>query len=358
MFVIGSMGDGRAGTEKNLLTILEHIDRAEFEPYLICLQDSDYTRAGNFICDTQCLHLHSMFTPKMWNIRRKLAQRMSELEVKIAQTFFVEGHIVGGGAARKAGVSQIISSRRNLGYSYTRKELLYLKVANRYPTRYLANSHAVADAIARLESTDIHDFDVIYNGVPDFLETTPRAPAEDTAVMVANLRPVKRIGDLVEAARIVVGQIPRARFLLVGDGPMRKTLEAQVTDLGLREVVTFTGSVDDVSTVIVQASIGVLTSESEGCSNAILEYMRSALPVVATDVGGNPELVIDGDNGSLVPVGNIEQLAARIIDLMENKERARLMGERGRELWQHEYSVAAMIEHYQDYYRSLLKRTS
>ncbi len=166
MFVIGSLGHGRAGTERNLLTIAEHLDRSRFEPFLVSLQDCEYIQRGKFVCDTTCLNLYRLYTPAMFQQRRLLAQRMRELKIDIVQTFFIEAHIVAAKAARMAGVNAIISSRRNLGYSYSLKEKLLLRIANRYPDRFLANSQAVADVVSKLEGVDRARFDVIYNGVP------------------------------------------------------------------------------------------------------------------------------------------------------------------------------------------------
>jgi glycosyltransferase involved in cell wall biosynthesis len=360
MFVIGSMGHSRAGTERNLLTIIEHLDRTRFEPFLVSLQDCEYIQQGRFCCDTTCLYLYRMFTPTMWSKRRQLAQRMRELGIDIVQTFFVEGHLVGGAAAEMAGVKAIVSSRRNLGYSYSLKEKLLLKYANRYPRRWLANSQAVADTISRLEAIDRSRFDVIYNGVeistPDTAATTAPVTPNQTVIMIANFRPVKAVDTLIRAAAVVVKSVPKVRFAIVGDGPQRTSLLKLAAELSLTGQIDFMGSTSDVSTALRGATVGVLTSTSEGFSNAILEYMSAGLPVVATDVGGNREAVLDGKTGFLIAPTDQDALATKLIYLLTHPDESLRLGRAGRGRAETEFSLAVMIRNYQEYYIKLVKQ--
>jgi glycosyltransferase involved in cell wall biosynthesis len=360
MYVIGSMGHGRAGTERNLLTIIENLDRTRFEPFLVSLQDCEYVQRSQFSCDTNCLYLYRMFTPTMWRKRKQLAQRIRELGIDVVQTFFVEGHLVGGGAAKMAGAKAIISSRRNLGYSYNLKERLLLKFANRYPHRWLANSHAVADTISRLETLNSSCFDVIYNGVeipaPDTGCISTADSTGRTVVMVANLRPVKAVDLLIRAAAIVVKSVPDVRFMIVGDGPQRRSLLKLTADLSLAGQIDFIGSTNDVRATLRGATVGVLTSTSEGFSNAILEYMCAGLPVVATNVGGNREAVLDGKTGFLVTPVNHNALADKLIFLLTHPDESLCLGRAGRERAETEFSLATMIRNYQEYYTRLVEQ--
>ncbi len=353
LYVIGSMGDGRAGTEKNLLTIITHLDKSTFKPLLITLQDCDYFRSGKFVCETHCWHLERMFTIDMFAKRKTLAAYIRERAVDIVQTFFVEGHLVGGGAAQLAGVQAIISSRRNLGYAYGFKEKLYLKVANRYPKRWLANSEAVAEKISRIEGIERKRFDVIYNGV-ELKAVLPRDQhLKQTIVMVANLRPVKSIPTLIRAAAEVVKEFPQARFRIIGEGPDRHGLQGQITEAGLHSNFEMPGSTSDVHAGIANATMGVLTSTSEGFSNSLLEYMRAGLPVIATRVGGNSEVVQEGVTGYLIAAGDHRQLAERIVELLRNPQEAAVMGAAGRRLVEDKFSLSAMVRNHEDYYRKL-----
>ena len=353
LYVIGSMGDGRAGTEHNLLTIIDHLDKSAFEPILITLQDCHYFRAGKFNCETLCWNIDRMFTPQMFSKRAELAAFMRARKVDIVQTFFVEAHLVGGGAAKRAGIKAIVSSRRNLGYSYGLKEKIYLKIANRYPLRFLANSQAVVESISTLEKIARSRFEVIYNGVELMPALPPDRHQLETVVMVANLRPVKAIPTLIRAAAHVVKQRPKARFRIIGEGPDRHALLALINSLGLQRNFEMPGSTNDVHAAIVHATIGVLTSSSEGFSNSLLEYMRAALPVVATRVGGNDEIVEEGVSGFLVGADDDVALGERILRLLNDGNLASQMGEAGRRIVEEKFSVATMVARHQEFYRRL-----
>ncbi len=355
-YVIGSMGNARAGTEKNLLTLIEHLDRANFEPLLISLQDCEYIQSQKYVCDTRCLQLYRMFMPEMFRKRRELAAEFQQQEVDIVQTFFTEAHLVGGGAAQIAQMKAIISSRRNLGYSYGFREKVYLSLANRHPLRWLANSKAVAEAISTAEGIPRDRIDVIYNGV----EPGP-GPGESSAdkgtlrvMLVANLRPVKSVETLLQAAPAIIKQIPKTRFEIIGEGSDRPRLEQLASQLGVGDQVLFHGSRADVDQLLNGGAVGVLTSTSEGFSNSILEYMRAALPVVATAVGGNKEVVRDGETGLLIPPRDPEALSQKLIQLLTDSALRTRMGAAGRQLLEQRFSLKQMIAAHQDYYQRLL----
>jgi glycosyltransferase involved in cell wall biosynthesis len=357
-FIIGSLGNARAGTERNLLNIIEHLDRTRFLPHLVSLQDCEYLRQGNPPCETSCLHVYRLYAPSAIRAGRDLAQRLRKLRIDIVQTFFTEAHVLGGRAADSAGVKAIISARRNLGYAYGIKERFWLKIANRYPMRWLANSRAVAERIAAVEGIARDKFDIIYNGVeivdPEFDSRGKSDAGETDAVMVANLRPVKSVATFIEAAALVIKRRPRSQFAVLGDGPLRPQLTTLCRRLQVADNITLAGSRDDVRPWLANSRIGVLTSLSEGCSNAILEYMNASLPVVASAVGGNGELVHDGDTGLLYPAADARALADKLLYLLDHPQEATKMGQAGRRRVVAEFSRQRMIANYQGYYENLL----
>lgn len=355
MFIISSMADALAGTERNLDTIISQLDKEEFETHLITLQDCPYIRSSQNRCNTASLNVYRMFTPQMLRGHCRLTAMMRTLGVDIVQTFSTDAHLVGGRAARAAGVKAIISSRRDLGFSYTLKEKVYLKIANRYPHRFLANSNAVANAISKIERIDRNRIDVIYNGV-ELADRSPMVrPNEQSVLLVANLRPVKLVSTLILAAALVTQVVPDVRFTIIGDGPERPMLEGMTRDLGLQARFDFLGKQRNITPFLHSSAVGVLTSKSEGFSNAILEYMAAGLPVIATAVGGNREMVADGETGFLVPVSNERTLADRLVYLLQNEEIAAQMGQRGRELVQNKFSIDIMMREYRKYYHELAK---
>jgi len=148
MFVIVSMGNGRAGTERNLRTIIENLDPARFEPALVSVQDCEFMGRADHTYPVHCLRINRLFTPRMWMATVGLARRMRREQTDIVQTFAVDGHVVGGIAARLGGIRTLVSSRRDLGFAYGRKQKLFLGLANRFPNRFLANCRAVADTLS------------------------------------------------------------------------------------------------------------------------------------------------------------------------------------------------------------------
>jgi L-malate glycosyltransferase len=142
----------------------------------------------------------------------------------------------------------------------------------------------------------------------------------------------------------------------VGDGPLRPALELRAAALGLSERAHFLGHRLDVPAVLARAAVGVSCSSAEGLSNAIMESMAARLPVVATAVGGSPELVQDGVTGRLVPPGAPASLAEALGEMMASERIARQMGSAGREVIARSFSLRRMVEGHDAVYRRVLKQ--
>ncbi len=143
---------------------------------------------------------------------------------------------------------------------------------------------------------------------------------------MANLRPVKRHADLIKAFARITREVPSAHLVLAGEGKLEQPLRNLAISLGVAENTHFLGKVDDVAAVIRRFSVAVLCSESEGLSNALMECLGAGIPAVCTDTGGNPELVTDGKNGYLYPVGDEKILADRIVRLLKDSQLSDTMG--------------------------------
>ncbi len=173
---------------------------------------------------------------------------------------------------------------------------------------------------------------------------------------VGRLAAVKDQPTLVRAFAKICADYP-ARLLLVGDGPKRGELENTIAELAIGDKVYLAGDRTDVPALLSSMDVFVLPSLAEGISNTILEAMASGLPVIATDTGGNPELVRDGENGLLVPVGDDDALALALAKLLASDELARQMGERGRWRVLQEFDWSRTVARYQGVYDELLERT-
>jgi len=180
--------------------------------------------------------------------------------------------------------------------------------------------------------------------------------------MLARLNRLKGVDYFVEAAAQVAARHPKAHFLIVGDVravdlAYKEELRHTAERLGLGNRLVFTGFRTDVPQLLPEISISVLPSLSEGLSNALLESMAAGVPVIATSVGGNPEIVQHGQTGLLVPPADSKALADAILLLIENQKLARSYGEAGRQRIVDHFHLEKMIRSTEQHYFNLLART-
>jgi sugar transferase (PEP-CTERM/EpsH1 system associated) len=191
---------------------------------------------------------------------------------------------------------------------------------------------------------------VLWNGI-DVERFAYRGPQPGgTAVVVARLSPEKDIQTLLHAMRRVVDVAPSFRLDIAGDGPCREELVQLAGTLGLCEHVRFLGEVQDVPALLARARVFVLSSVSEGISLTILEAMASGLPVVATSVGGNPEVVEDGRTGQLVPPRDPAALASALLRTAGNPDEAQLLGRAARRRVEAHFDIRKMVAQYEALY--------
>jgi N-acetyl-alpha-D-glucosaminyl L-malate synthase BshA len=200
--------------------------------------------------------------------------------------------------------------------------------------------------------------------IPNFVDERTFAPnlyeeervkAERDIVVshISNFRSVKRVHDLVYAMAIVEKQVPGARLMLIGDGPERHSVEKLVKSLGLQQKVFLTGFRSDVANLLGCNDAVVLCSETESAPLTLLEGMSSGLPVIATSVGGIPEIIQDGVNGFLVPPKNPEAIADRILQLNAEPTLRTRLGKAARETVLQRYTADKVVDQYLKIYENL-----
>ena len=198
-----------------------------------------------------------------------------------------------------------------------------------------------------------------YNGETDKSELKKELGIEEGDLIVghvANFRAPKGHNYLIEAASSVCQRIPGARFLLIGhpgDGTLKKEIEGKIAGLGLKENVRILGFRKDVNRMLQLMDIFVLSSTSEGLPLSVIEAMASSKPVVVTNVGGLPEIVVPDRTGYLVEAKDAGALAEKIMVLLNDEALRKQMGEAGRKLVEERYSLRAMIDNYQQLYEDL-----
>ena len=178
-------------------------------------------------------------------------------------------------------------------------------------------------------------------------------PGEKVLVHVSNFRPVKRVLDVVEVFERVRRELP-ARLLLLGDGPDRAKVEKRCRECDSCGQISFLGNLAPVEDVLVGADLFLLPSEIESFGLAALEALSCEVPVIATDVGGLPEVVVSGENGYLLPVGDVEAMAAACLELLGDDDKRRRFGAAGRRRAVEQFSEARALASYREIYNRVL----
>jgi N-acetyl-alpha-D-glucosaminyl L-malate synthase BshA len=176
---------------------------------------------------------------------------------------------------------------------------------------------------------------------------------EKLLIHLSNFRPVKRVTDCVQIFARVVKEVP-AHLLLVGDGPDRSQAEMLAFSLGIRERIHFLGKQDSVTELLPLADLMLMPSELESFGLAALEAMACRVPAISTRVGGVPELIADGVNGCLFPVGDVERMSQCAIDLLKDPARLEAMGAAARQTAQDRFCASRIIPLYESYYEQVL----
>jgi L-malate glycosyltransferase len=190
--------------------------------------------------------------------------------------------------------------------------------------------------------------------VGQHLERTSYARPEQKIVLhVSNFRPVKRVVDVVRIFERVSREVPSV-LLMVGEGPERASAQTLAKRLGLQDRVKFLGRQDRIEDLTALADVFLLPSELESFGLSALEAMASEVPVVGSDAGGMPEVVQHAETGYLLPVGDIEGMAARTIEVLKDEERARCMGQAARRRAASLFGADRIVTHYERYYEKVL----
>jgi glycosyltransferase involved in cell wall biosynthesis len=289
-----------------------------------------------------------------------VARRLRKLQPDVLHTHNAAAHIVGAPAARWSRVPVVVHTRHGLYSIHGWRTNLANRMATWLTDRVVAVSGSAAEVSRTVDGVPASRLAVIRNGV-DLCRYRQRAHRTAGAVWKAIhaarlVYPAKDQRTLLRAARLVVDKRPDFRIDIVGDGPDRPTLEELRDKLQLQSQVRFLGFRHDVQDLLAEADLFVLSSTTEGLPITILEAMAAGLPIVSTDAGGIPEVVAHGQTGLLVPPQSPADLAAAILELMRDPQRAAEMGSAGRRHVENECDIRAVKARYEDLYRTLLRK--
>ena len=360
LFLIDELDVG--GTEQQLLELVKRLDRQRYEPVVCCF------RPGKVSKEIEASGVRVITLEKRGKVDplfvAKLARMMRRERIDLLQTYLFTANTWGRLAARLAGVPIIVTSERNVDMweeSYKQRLGVWL---DRWTQRTVGNSQAVGDYLAA-KGIARAKLRVIYNGVDTRRfegPVTPHAAREEFGIPqhhavvghLARLEPQKDPRTFLAAAAIVARKMPSVSFLVVGGGSLQAELEREAQALGLDGRIVFTGPRRDVPRLLAACDMSVLSSVKEGMSNTIMESMAAGKPMVATRVGGNPELMLDGETGFLVSPRDPTALADAIQRILDDPALAKSMGLQAKKRMAERFSVGAMVAATQGLYDELV----
>lgn len=364
------------GTEKQFLLTAESLDRSRFELHLACLQRRGQlldrvNRLGAPLVEYPITSFYNWRTARQ---QLRLAGYLRRNGIGIVHTYNFYPNVFGIPAAKLARVPRIVASVRDTGAYLNPLQARAQKVVCGVADAIVAN----ADAVRRWLIDQGHPAEkitVIRNGIDTArfasLENRGRLHRElglpdgaPLVAVVARLSPVKGIDDFVRAASRLAGEFTEARFVLFGSRQNREEPEfvyagemhRLACELGIGDRVFFAGCRADIAELLPELAISVLPSHTEGLPNAVLESMAAGVAVVATNVGGIPEVIEHEVTGLLVPPHDPEALAAAISRLLKNRALAASLAAEAKRAAQERFSVGRMVRETENLYTRVKPR--
>jgi glycosyltransferase involved in cell wall biosynthesis len=353
VFVIDDLGLG--GAQRQLVEILKRFPKDRYETTVLSLsaKKADYAAAFG----EAGIPLRVIDHAGKWSFRTLAAVRavLRELRPEVVYTWLFTAEMYGRVAAVLEKVPCIVSAMRNTIDDMPWHYRWVSRALSMKTDRITVNVRAIAPGLTRVWKIPPSKITVIYNGIDlrefpllkegDAVRTEIGIPpGSRVAGMVARMAPQKDHATLVAAAAAVIREAPETYFVLAGDGPLRRQIEGTVKNTGLADRFRFLGPRRDAWRLMNAFDVCVLSTHFEGCSNVVMEGMAAAKPVIATDVGGNAELVADGVTGFTVPHEDAFELARRLLELVRDPMKAQAMGAAGRRRVEDEFTIERTVE--------------
>ena len=349
------------GAERQLVCLCRHLDRTRFDIRVVY-----YESAGPLLEELQGLGIPVVHVERKrlgaLSVLRGLRREMAAWRPDVVDCRLPSGYRFGRLAAAGHSALVVIAEERTELRATGVRRLLDRRL-NRWTDAWIGNSKVVADHIVRDLGMPPERVHVIYNGID---VDRFRAAAEDpelaglrgqgrrVVLNLGNLSPAKNQKMFLRVADRLRREHGDLAFVLCGQGPLREPLEAYARELGLAGACRFLGFRQDVAPVLASASVVIQSSDWEGLPNAVMEAMAAGVPVVATAAGGTAELIEEGVNGLLVPIGDEDGLAARASAVLADEALARRLGEAAADTIRRKFSAAAMARQYEELFLRLL----
>jgi glycosyltransferase involved in cell wall biosynthesis len=352
----------RSGAEKQMVLLATGLPRDRFRVEVAAL-----TRLGPLATELRAAGVPLTLINKPWKVDLfalgRLTKFMKKKRFDIVQTWVFAANSYGRLAARRAKVPVVVTAEMAVDQWKGPGHLAIDRRLSRWCDKVVGNSQAVVDFYRTKVRVPEDKLAMIYSGIGDEeppavdradVRTRQGWPPDAPVILYGGrLAPQKAVSDLVDALDLLQHVRPDVRTLIVGAGPQRRELEETAHAYRLDDKVRFLGHRDDVPRLLAACDLLVLPSKYEGLPNIVLEAMRYRKPVVATAAPGTTELVVDGETGRLVPVGNPQALAQAIRGVLSDPAAASRMGEAGRLRVDAHFTAQAMVDKFAALYESL-----
>lgn len=360
LLVIDRLTNPHAGTEGQFLLLINLLQNAGCELRVVILANSDWLRANPLSCVTVVIGSSSIKSPQTWLQVYRQARKAKADGFQLAHIFFNDASVVCPPMFALVGIKSIIS-RRDMGFWYNSIYRAVLPFTGKFLSCALSNSRAVANVTGEVERIPQSKLRVIYNGFNRTLSTEARVPELEALKvsgatifgLVANIRPIKRMQDAIAALAQLDLNSHNPHLVIIGAGDTTE-LKSLASNLSVGERVHFLGSRSDIPDCLQYLSAGLLCSESEGFSNAIVEYQFAGLPVICSRTGGNPEAVTQDQTGWLYEVGDVAELSKAMAAVLNAPKRAKAMGTTAKKEAESRYTIDAMLNQHLSLYRELI----
>ncbi|MBJ8344001.1 glycosyltransferase [Antrihabitans sp. YC2-6] len=353
MYVVPDLGVG--GAERHVTTLMPNLDRAKFDGAVVCIGAEGKLFADLAHTGIPAVALHRSKREALGAIS-DLVREMRKFAPDIILTRGYNAEMLGRIAARIARVPHSVVWVHNCGDTEPRGRVRTLadRLLDRRTSAYFGVAKAQLSYMVEDLGYDENKITIIYNGVePErFDPTDDRSAVADLGIgesdrvvgILAALRPEKDHANFLHAARAVADAVPNAKFLIIGDGPMRPEIEELRAELNLADRAILTGSRSDVAQLLRAIDVFVLSSYSVECfPMALLEAMASGRPAVCTAVGGVPEMITEGTTGHLVPAHDSAALADRLVPILSDQALRQRMGAAARARVEEEFSLRVSV---------------
>jgi len=333
LIIIDEMEVG--GSQRNIVDMARSMDSSSFSLSLVYFRTT-----SPYVDELRQLGVDVTYIPKRWKLDPvffiRLCKYVRKNDFDIIHAFSFSGELWGWLANSVAGNARFVSTVHSVYEWYSPLQWAIKRWIALGSAAVVANSQAGADYAANRAGIRRERIDVVRNGIVlpelDATKVKDRDGGALRLLFVGRLVAHKNLECLLRAFSRVVERLPHTNLDVVGDGPLRTALEAQVQQLGIVNRVHFHGERNDVVSFLANSDIFVIASHREGLSNAVMEAMGAGLPVVASNVGGNPELVVHECTGMLFPPDDHESLAQMLLELLENSEKRQRLAKESRDV--------------------------